>query len=88
MRQSGGHLAHEHRVTLQRESETREVSFTLATPGLAANAAELQNPGWRAVAVWSETRIIGRCCRCRTFLIEGQDVAKFRGKMACGECPP
>lgn len=73
---------------LRRDAETKEVSFVLATPGLAANAAELQNPGWQACAVWTETRIIGRCCRCRSFLVEGHDVSKFHGKLSCGECPP
>lgn len=88
MRQTGGHLAHEHRVVLRRGSESVEVTFQLATLGLAANAAELRHPGWKAVEVWTQTKIIGRCCRCRTFLVEGQDVSRFRGKLACGECPP
>lgn len=91
MRNTGGHLAHEHRILLRQSPESAEIrteEITAATPGLAANAAELRNPGWRAFEVWTQTRIIGRCGRCKTFLVDGQDVCKTRGRLYCGECPP
>jgi hypothetical protein len=83
------HLYAVHRVELQsREEHGLQISETVesASVGLAANAAENMRPGYEAKAVWTETKLAGRCARCRSFIMAGDTTHLFRGKTVCEEC--
>ena len=62
---------------------TFEVSVD--TQGLALKQAELMNPRFAAVSVDGE-RLIGRCCVCEMYVLEGDRFTRCRAGVKCDAC--
>lgn len=79
---------HQFGVMLQRESETRYLTFPAVDRHVAVRMAEEMEPGFSAHAVTRRYEILGRCLGCRAVIFESdRHVQELgNGEFRCEDC--